>query len=302
MTDMALVDVRDIVEWLRRTEERVGTLYARAAETCMDDPSFRTFLQGLSEDEKSHARFMALACELLDDVRNRPPLDVLLDEPTRDQVEGLLERFDHLLARTRPAKRDIIEYIARAETSELNPVFLYVAESCAKTGREGERMTGEIHTHLLHIQNFIDGLPRNLRPSVNVGTLPFVGERRFLVVEDHPALRQLLTSLLTRRGTVDAASEGQEALEKVHVHFHDSVVTDVQMPRMDGLEFYRRAIEYDPHLKGRFLFCSGEVTPANESYLKEHNLPVLRKPFGLEDFQAAMDRIMTPDGKTQPGG
>lgn len=292
MAALALVGVREIVEWLRHTEQRVGALYARAAEVCSGDPPFRAFLHGLSEDEGTHAAFMSAASTHLQDVRSRPPLDVLLDGRTRDGVEELLGRFERLLSRAKVTKKDVIEYIARAESSELNPIFLYVAEEYRKGGREGEHMTGEIQGHLLRIQNLIDDLPRDLRPSVDVATLPFVGEDRFLVVEDHAPLRRLVASLLARRGAVDTAAEGYDALERLREHFHEGIIADIEMPGMDGLEFYRRAIEYDARLKGRFLFCSRETNRANDEYLREHDLPFLRKPFGLEEFQSAVDRIL----------
>jgi CheY-like chemotaxis protein len=293
MSISALVDVRDIIEWLRRTEERVGKLYAGAAEACSTDPAFSAFLQELAEDEKSHSHFMSLASEKLLSVPGRLPLDVLLDGQTQGAVENLLGRFEHLLERTVVAKKDVIEYLARAEASELNPIFLYVAEEYRKAGREGERMTGEVQGHLLRIQDFIDDLPRDLRPSVDVATLPYVGEDRFLVVEDHAPLRRLVASLLSRRGAVDTVSEGYQGLERLQEHFHECIVTGIDLPGMDGLELYRRAVEYDPHLKTRFLFCSADVCPAGEAYLRENDLPCLRKPFGLADFHAAVDRILT---------
>jgi len=297
MAALALADLRDIVDWLRHTEERIGVLYARAAEAFSDAPSFSTFLRGLSQDEESHARFMALASERLQDVRGRPPLDILLDGQTRSMVDDLLERFERLLTKTEVAKKDVIEYLARAEASELNPIFLYVAEEYRRTGREGERMTGEIQGHLLRIQDFMDDLPRDLRPSVDVATLPFVGENRFLVVEGNAPLRRLLASLLARRGAVDTAPDGREGLERLREHFHDGIVTDLHMREMDGLEFHRQAIHYDARLGRRFVFCSGDMTAEEENYLREHDLPCLRKPFGLEEFQAAMDRI--PTGQRQ---
>ena len=297
MATLALVDVRDIVAWIKQIEERLGVLYARAAKAFSDDPSFSAFLRGLSQDEESHGRFMLLAAEQLADVQQRPPLDILLDGQTRSMVEDLLVRFEHLLARAEVTKRDVIECLARAEASELNPIFLYVAEEYRRTGREGERMTGEIQGHLLHIQDFLDDLPRDLRPSVDIAILPFVGENRFLVVEGNAPLRRLLASLLARRGAVDTAPDGREGLERLREHFHDGIVTDLHMRGMDGLEFHRQAIHYDARLGRRFVFCSGDMTAEEENYLREHDLPCLRKPFGLEEFQAAMDRI--PTGQRQ---
>ena len=293
MATAAIVDVRDIVQWLRQTEDHIGTLYAKAAEVCTEEPSFTAFLQGLSRDEESHAAFMSLALEQLEVAPSHHPLDIILDTQTRSMVEDTLDGFERLLGKTKVVKKDVVEYIARAEASELNPIFLYVAGEYREADREGERMASEIQGHLHRIQEYIDRLPRNLRPSVDVATLPLLGEDRFLVVEDHAPLRRLLASLLGRRGAVDTASEGREALERLQEHFHRCVVTDIQLEGMDGIEFYRRAVQYDLHLKGRFLFCSGGTSGKNEAYLKQNHLPLLRKPFGIEEFQKAVDTILT---------
>jgi CheY-like chemotaxis protein len=292
MGTSALADIRDVVDWLKGVEERAGNLYAQAAALCADDASFSGFLAGLAQDEKSHAGFMAVAAGQLHHLQDRPALDIVLDEQTRGGVEGLLERFERLVSQPRVSKRDVLEYVARAEASEWNHIFLYVAEEYRKTGREGERVTREIQGHLQHIQDFIDDLPRELRPSVDVSTLPFVGEVRFLVVDDHEPLRRLVASLLNRRGAVDTAAEGREALDKLRDHFHDAIVSDIQMPGMDGLEFYRRAVEYDSHLIGNFLFCAADVTPETGDYLKRNNLRLLQKPFRLNEFYEAIDQIL----------
>ncbi len=292
MGTSALGDIRDVVNWLRQVEERVGNLYTKAATSCVDDASFSGFLAGLAQDEKTHAEYMAAAAEHLRHLQDRPALDIVLDEQTRREVEGLLERFERLLDQSRVTQRDLLEYVARVEASEWNRIFLYVSDEYHKTGREGERVTREVQAHLLRIQDFIDELPRELRPSIDVSTLPFVGEVRFLVVNDHEPLRRLLASLLSRRGAVDTAAEGREALNKLRDHFHDVIVCDIRMPGMDGLEFYRRAVQYDSHLQRHFLFCGADVAPETEDYLKENNLRLLRKPFGLSEFYEAVDQIL----------
>jgi CheY-like chemotaxis protein/rubrerythrin len=285
-------DFHDLIDWLRGIEERAGRLYRSAATMCAADVSFSRFLAGLAEEESSHAGYMAAAGEQLGHLQDRPRLDIVLDEETRHHVVSLQERFERLLERPSVSKKDVLEYVARMETAEWNPLFLYVAEEYRWTGREGERAVGEIQAHLQRIQDFIDAQGRDLRPSVDVATLPHVSEPRFLVVDDSGPLRKLLAALLRRQGAVDTAMDAREGLDQLKSHFHDAVISDIQMPGVDGLEFYRRAVEYDGRLQRRFLFCTAQVTPEVEDCAKRNHVSVLTKPFGLDQFSAAVAGIV----------
>ncbi|MHC4539721.1 MAG: response regulator [Planctomycetota bacterium] len=291
MGTVALADIRDIVEWLKHIEGSVGSLYARAAEACAQDQHFSTFLTQLAEDEKSHAQFMTMVLGNLPPREKPLVVDIVLDQKTRESVETCLKRFEDHLGGKGISKGQIVEYMARAEFSELNPVFLYIVSKFGELSREAENIAAEIEAHLSHVREFIDALPPNLKPSVDVHTFPSVWEERFLVVDDHQALRELVASLLGRKGKVETASEASEALDKVKQHFYNGIVSDIQMPRMDGIEFHRQAVAYDSRLKGRFLFYSADVSPEREAFLKENHLPFLRKPFGLGEFMDTMDRI-----------
>ena len=72
-----------------------------------------------------------------------------------------------------------------------------------------------------------------------------MGSRSLLVVDDSATFRQLLCLSLQRvdgisKGDITEASDGAEALDKVKSHTFDLVLTDIRMPRMDGLEFVRQ--------------------------------------------------------------
>lgn len=72
-----------------------------------------------------------------------------------------------------------------------------------------------------------------------------MGNRHFLVVDDSTTFRQLLCMSLTRldgikESDITQAADGLDALEKVKSGEYDLVLTDIRMPRMDGLEFVRR--------------------------------------------------------------
>jgi len=73
---------------------------------------------------------------------------------------------------------------------------------------------------------------------------------RVLVVEDEPTNMAILTAYMRKAGhQIEQAEDGVAALEKLERdHAFDVVVTDRRMPRMDGLELFRRAMA-DPNLR-----------------------------------------------------
>lgn len=59
--------------------------------------------------------------------------------------------------------------------------------------------------------------------------------RRILLVDDEPHVIRVIKLALDRKGyQVDVARNGEQALEKLHAQTYDVLITDYQMPRMDG--------------------------------------------------------------------
>lgn len=83
-----------------------------------------------------------------------------------------------------------------------------------------------------------DGLP-NAEPDAAAVHRPRVG--RLLVVDDALTVRELQRTILERAGfDVTVAGDGIEALEHMENEVFDLVLTDVEMPRMDGFELTER--------------------------------------------------------------
>ena len=103
-------------------------------------------------------------------------------------------------------------------------------------------------------------------------------ETVILVAEDEAVVRNLVRLMLTKEGyAVLTASDGQEALE-VCKYFKDPIhllLTDVQMPRMDGLTLAERIRGERPDIK--IVVMSG----GTRMTIFEENTPdaFLRKPF-----------------------
>jgi two-component system NtrC family sensor kinase len=145
---------------------------------------------------------------------------------------------------------------------------------------------------------------RSASQRAGSGTLvPLVaGGRPALVVEDEPAVLDLIVTLLTDSGwTVDVAPGGRAGLERVLTRRYDLVVSDIRMPEGGGDELYRKAIEHDPHLAHRFLFITGDTANPNAwKFLKEARVPVLEKPFAAGAFLDAVRSIASLTGSPPP--
>ncbi len=88
-----------------------------------------------------------------------------------------------------------------------------------------------------------------LRSVEYAGPLPEGGGLRVLVADDSLTVRNLLRQILTGAGyQVDLAEDGVDAWSALHTRTYDLLLTDVDMPHMDGIELVRR-LRGDPRLR-----------------------------------------------------
>jgi CheY-like chemotaxis protein len=246
----------------------------------------------LAEDESLHFDLVGSAAQCLQETKQHLVSAVTIDSSTKERVETPLKRLSNLMTSHTITKQDVVECIVRVEFSEWNDIFLYVIKTFQQYGRIFEYLAATIQTHEKKIEKFLEELPENLEVSENIWKLPRIWEEKILIVEDEKLIRELLARFLSTLGDIETASNGQEALDKTKAHFFDAVISDIDMPVMSGLEFYQKAVEMNPDIAGRFLFCSGKITPRIEAFCREHNLMYLEKPFKLQQLhQAVRDKI-----------
>jgi two-component system NtrC family sensor kinase len=131
------------------------------------------------------------------------------------------------------------------------------------------------------------------------------GGGKVLVVDDEPVIVDLLVDVLGSTGLlVDTATNGNEACDLLDENEYDLVITDVRMPRMNGVEFYRCAMSSRPELEGRVVFMTGDLIDRDTvDFLNEIHAPTLAKPLDLariEEVIRATLRDEPPAESTEP--
>lgn len=80
---------------------------------------------------------------------------------------------------------------------------------------------------------------------------------KLLLVEDDDLVRAALFRRLNKLCNVTVVENGAEALEKTQAEHFDLIVSDVDMPVMNGLEFFRALKKVRPNLSKAFIFVTG---------------------------------------------
>ena len=112
-----------------------------------------------------------------------------------------------------------------------------------------------------------------------------------LVVEDEPASLRLISYFLHNQGYhILQARDGMEAMELVGQLRFDMVVSDLKMPRMDGVALARQLLSKIPTTP--MLLMSGYAADDLEALL-ELGVPCLSKPLVLEQLQSKIQTVLS---------
>jgi CheY-like chemotaxis protein len=116
-----------------------------------------------------------------------------------------------------------------------------------------------------------------------------------LVVEDEPLLREIMADWLGSEGyPVQTARDGIEALQILEQNRVSLIVTDIRMPRMDGVALLKKLKESAADYIPAIVFVSGfaDIDPRQAYDLGAGAL--VEKPFTDEDLLSAVKRMLTP--------
>ncbi|HVN47604.1 MAG TPA: response regulator [Bacteroidota bacterium] len=119
--------------------------------------------------------------------------------------------------------------------------------------------------------------------------------RSILVVDDSATVRKFVSVSLSMQGfDVTTACDGMDALEKLPQKKINLVITDLNMPNMDGFEFIRALRENpDYHDLPVIILTSLADQGSKEEGIKSGVMSYVVKPFSLEKIQYEVSKYLS---------
>src|SRR5262249_36738901 len=103
-----------------------------------------------------------------------------------------------------------------------------------------------------------------------------------LLVDDKSSMRKVLRQTLeSEQNTILEAEDGEQALETIKTKHVDILISDIKMPKMDGMALLRTIREIDTEIVVLIMTAYGTVETAVEA-MKLGAFDYITKPFSTE--------------------
>jgi two-component system response regulator TrcR len=122
---------------------------------------------------------------------------------------------------------------------------------------------------------------------------------KVLVVDDNRLLAAVIQETLEDDGLeVRSANDGVDGYSAYLLFRPDIVITDIQMPRENGLEMMGHIRTHDPMIKT--IYMSGDIDPYRPCLTEEtrkYQVSFFEKPFSIESLKRA---VLEPASRLRP--
>lgn len=285
--------MKKIIEWLINAESRSYSVYNKAADYFQADKEFSRFVRQLAHDEKLHHTIIMQADELIKGRSDLPPLIAVISENTKKDFADCLSKIEKGLDDGTLTRDDFTDFIITLEFCEWNDAFAYVVTALKNNYAEFRTAAIIIHQHRMVIKRFLDSHKDFRKHLDRITNLLNIWEEKILIVDDEQAIVDVMEAILSTEGMIEKAANGREALEKLRGKYYAAIISDVNMPVMDGLDFYKRAVELYPSINKRFLFFTGRLDEKQVEFFEINNLQYIQKPSSLKDIRSKVVAILS---------
>ena len=113
---------------------------------------------------------------------------------------------------------------------------------------------------------------------------------KILVVDDEEIMREFLLEVFASYEPLGAAN-GEEALSMIREQPISLIITDLKMPRMDGLELLRRAKEFNDAIKVIVVTGYASLETASDC-IRAGAADFIKKPFSIAQIRESVNKAL----------
>ncbi len=286
----------EIVKWLRQVEHLASEAYSQGADVYLKDTTLHHFLKENAEDEAWHYHVMGSAAEYLSSVPHSNPA-IKIDKHTREKIFNYLGEIQKGVEDKSLTREKLIELIVRLELSEWNDIFFYVINHLKEQTTEFKYPAIRFQAHLKNIENFVSKVEQNSSLLNKIKEIPSIWIEKILIVDDEKPILKLVKALLNKSGNIDTALNGAEALKMIENNYYKLIISDIDMPKMDGISLYKNISKTIPSINNRFLFMTGNTSQKRKDYFTQQQVDFIEKPMDICLLREKAEKILLCNSK-----
>lgn len=271
----------ELIKGLRHIEGLAGNFYLGASTYFKSDKDLSKTLRNFAEDEASHYHHLSSAERFLEENGIVIEADVTLDSETKNKIEKPFKDNLKLLEKNQLTESELIRCIGITELAEWNSLFLYVVNTLKSHNKLFQFIAQRVQGHRKRVESFLLNFDEGKTLIDKIKKSPDVWKNKILIVDDSETIVELLISLLGQEYLVETAKNGEQGLQKIKENYYNLIISDIEMPTMDGLEFFEKASNHEKYLNSRFLFFSSYFNENTMKFIKKNDLDFIRKPADL---------------------
>ena len=279
------------LRWLQKIEKLAEMIYLKASDYFKEDEVFSRFLKELAEDETVHFKLIETFVNRLDKDK-MAKLSLTLDAEVHYKIEFGFAEINRMIDEKTLSKRVMWDKIIELEFSEWNDFFVYVVSLIQGHELQFSKEIKAFKDHLTRIETFCDHDADLKEKIITLKQQRPIWNENILIVEDEEIISELLQNVLRDEGDVEIASNGEEGIQKVKNKYYKLIISDIDMPVMDGLTFFQTASRMFPNISERFLFFTGNLSDDKRNFLNKNRLPYMLKPASLTEIKKIAVHIL----------
>lgn len=279
--------MKKTVQWLEDIESKACEVYSKAALYFAEDDDFSDFAMTLSAEEKEHHAVIRMAGELMERHGGQDPF-AYIDEEHRAHLMESFQALERSMEEMALTPEEFVRCVVDTEFSEWNDLFTYVVNALKRRFRAFVPVAVEIEHHRRSIERFLERRGGFDSSLAVIKSLPPLWVEKILVVDDEQKMEDLFSVFLSGEGTVECVSSGTEALERLERAYYAAIISDIDMPGMDGMELLKAAGQRYPGIEKRFIFFSGSLGPERVSFFEEKKIRYFAKPASIKEIKKAI--------------